>query len=273
MARVFGVASFVLAVSASGGLAADIAARPAPVKAPVAVPYSWYGFYVGVQGGYGWGSHAIGWSDGNPPGLAPNFAAGAFPSSIAGDPRGFLGGIQYGTNWQFGRFVVGTESDFSYANIRHRETIVTTAPGFTTFVNTGEQRLKWFGTTRGRAGVLLQDNLLAYGTGGLANGRVEITTTILAPGAPGTIQPAGSRSKQLWGWAAGGGLEYGMGPWSAKVEYLHYDLGRLTHSVNDPTVNPTLVVNASTKFSGDLVRGALTYRFNWTPYDLIFGRR
>jgi outer membrane immunogenic protein len=255
--------------------AAVPAAAPVPpwAPAPAATPASWYGFYIGVQGGYGWGGNAIQWSDGNPPGLAANFAAGAFPASIAGDPKGFLGGIQYGTNWQFGRLVVGTESDFSYANIRHRATIVTAAPAFATFANTGEQRLKWFGTTRARAGLLLHDNLLAYGTGGLANGRAEITTAIAAPGAPGTIQPTGSRSKQLWGWAAGGGLEYGMGRWSAKVEYLHYDLGRLTHSVNDVTVDPALIVTASNKFSGDIVRGALSYRFNWTPYDLIFGRR
>ena len=38
----------------------------------------------------------------------------------------------------------------------------------------------------------------------------------------------------------------------------------------DP-LRPGIIVN-SVKFNGDIVRGAITYRFDWTPWDLIFGR-
>jgi hypothetical protein len=33
------------------------------------------------------------------------------------------------------------------------------------------------------------------------------------------------------------------------------------------------VVAASSKVSGDIVRGAISYKFDWTFWDLIFGRR
>ena len=55
------------------------------------------------------------------------------------------------------------------------------------------------------------------------------------------------------GWALGGGVEFALaGPWTAKVEYLHIDLG-----------NTTLLTPGSTSvdYSADLVRAGLNYRF------------
>ena len=52
-----GVLAWMAAVSSAG--AADI---PAPVvKAPIAVPakQSWYGFYIGANGGYAWGNNSV----------------------------------------------------------------------------------------------------------------------------------------------------------------------------------------------------------------------
>ena len=62
-------------------------------------------------------------------------------------------------------------------------------------------------------------------------------------------------SKTLWGWAAGGGLEYAIGHWLVRAEYLHYDLGDLNYNVVDPR---TITLAAATnKVSGDIVRGAI----------------
>lgn len=36
-------------------------------------------------------------------------------------------------------------------------------------------------------------------------------------------------------------------------------------------VVPLNFVGGSLKVSGDMVRGAISYRFNWTPLGLIFG--
>jgi outer membrane immunogenic protein len=193
---------------------------------------------------------------------APGFYSPAtIPLTVAADPRGFMAGVQYGTNWQFGRLVLGTDSDFSFTDIHRSQTVSTSV------TNTGEQKLPWFGTTRVRAGYTLQDNLLIYATGGLANGRAEASFAAAGPG----VGPVGSRRKTLWGWTLGGGLEYGLGPWSAKLEYLHYDLGALTFYTVDSNA-PGAFIPASTKFAGDMVRLGLNYRFDWTPWQLIFGR-
>src|SRR5579864_2048423 len=72
--------------------AADIARRQAmPTKAPMyEAPYNWTGFYVGINGGYGWGTSNV---------------AAPFPGSS--DTHGGLVGGTMGYNWQMGRTVFG----------------------------------------------------------------------------------------------------------------------------------------------------------------------
>ena len=245
-----------------------------PVKGPayappMAAPYNWQGFYVGGHIGYGWGSDPINLTPS--PAFVPAFAAGLVPGSLADNPKGVLGGIQYGTNWQFNRIVLGWESDFSFSDIKSSQTIVTL--GAAPVINTAEQKLTYLSTSRVRAGYTITDNLLLYGTGGLAAGRASANSSVTVPGC--TVAgncTAGNDAKTLWGWTAGAGLEYGMGHWSVKAEYLHYDLGHLNYNMTDPTL-PGQFIAASTKFSGDLVRAGLNYRFDWTPWELLFGRR
>jgi outer membrane immunogenic protein len=254
-------AGLVACAFADFASAADMAAPPPPppappILAPVAAPaYKWSGFFVGGHLGYGWSQQAMTLS-------APGASPGTIPLAIAADPHGIVAGVQYGTNWQFDRVVLGTESDFSFTDIRRSQTIVTANA-----TNTGEQKLPWFGTTRVRAGYTIQDNLLIYATGGLANGTAD--TSFSAFG--NAIAAIGSRRKTLWGWNAGGGVEYGVGPWSAKVEFLYYDLGTQTFYAID-AVNPGVVVKASTKFAGEMLRVGVNYRFSWTPWQLVFGR-
>jgi outer membrane immunogenic protein len=133
--------------------------------------------------------------------------------------------------------------------------------------------LDWFGTTRLRLGYTVQDNLLVYATGGLADASANLTVsnfTVAGACAIAANCPFGRKSDTLWGWALGGGAEWGSGPWSVKVEYLHYDLGSMTVTYGDG-LSPALLT-ASKTFSGDIVRGGLNYRFSWTPWQLIFGR-
>jgi outer membrane immunogenic protein len=118
-----------------GALAADLPRRMAPpVYAPVPV-FSWTGFYVGVNAGYGWGndgdSNFLGFGGGNLTAPAvgggvvnvvPAFA-NSFPTGFAGSggsSDGFVGGAQVGFNWQLtpgSGFVVGIEADLQWADI------------------------------------------------------------------------------------------------------------------------------------------------------------
>ena len=98
-----------LAVAATLGTAAhaaDLPARmapPAPVMAAVPV-FTWTGFYVGVNAGYGWNT--------NDDDVVINGA-----TYEVDDEGGFVGGGQIGYNYQIGSFVVGLETDIQYADI------------------------------------------------------------------------------------------------------------------------------------------------------------
>src|SRR5262249_31816246 len=111
----------LITVAANGAVqAADLGQRaPAlPVKAPIVPPppFNWTGFYVGPVVGYSWRDPSINFT-GNAAAQATFLATGVVPSSVPVDPKGFLGGMQAGFNFQAGNAVFGFETDFSYANI------------------------------------------------------------------------------------------------------------------------------------------------------------
>jgi outer membrane immunogenic protein len=96
LASVAGLAALTMMQSAN---AADIARRQAmPTKAPAYfAPYNWSGFYVGINGGGGWGNSE--WT---------NRALG---STRSFDISGGLVGGTIGYNWQINQFVFGLEGD------------------------------------------------------------------------------------------------------------------------------------------------------------------
>jgi outer membrane immunogenic protein len=187
-----GAALIALGVSAAS--AADIQRRQVmPEKAPmyVAPPYNWTGFYVGINGGGGWGR-----SDFSVP-----FASDSFNTS-----GGLVGGT-LGYNWQMGRAIFGLEGDVDWSNIR--------GSSICGGITSCETRNDWLGTVRGRLGYAF-DRFMPYVTGGLAVGNIKTS-----------IDGIGSANDTKAGWTVGAGLEAAIaGPWTAKVEYLYVDLGR-----------------------------------------------
>ena len=176
-------------VAAGAASAADLPSRKGPIAAPVYMPpaFSWTGFYVGGNAGYGWG----------------NVNANGFAN--VGDLDGFVGGGQVGYNYQMGQFVVGVEADLQGADLSTGSTL-------------GGVRVKtdYFGTVRARVGVAF-DRFMPYITGGWAYGNVK--TSIPALGFS-------SDNSHTGGWALGGGLEYAVtNNIVAGVEYLYVDLG------------------------------------------------
>ncbi len=77
------------------------------------------------------------------------------------------------------------------------------------------------------------------------------------------------------GWTAGGGLEWMFMPnWSAKVEYLYYDLGSVTQNFALASVDPGVVFGTPAsnalfggqvraRINGNIVRAGVNYHFNW----------
>jgi outer membrane immunogenic protein len=141
---------------------------------------------------------------------------------------------------------------------------------------------------RGRLGYLITPTLLAYATGGLAyggvNSSVSIFQTILGNTDPIPAPPSilgGGYSNTRAGWTAGGGMEWMLMPnWSAKLEYLYYDLGSASYPVGGAHYQIGFVgtalgcscggggsaasaVSAATRFNGHIVRAGVNYHFNW----------
>jgi outer membrane immunogenic protein len=185
-------------VGAQAADAADLSVAPL-YKAPpseVVQAYNWTGFYLGVNGGGGWG-HS-GWRD----------------ESTGINLSGGLVGGTAGYNWQAGRAVVGLEGDVDWANLSGSRTTTGCPAGCSTSDT-------WLSTVRGRVGYAF-GGFLPYVTGGLAVGDIRAATT----GFPGA-------SNTNAGWTVGGGLEVALpGNWSAKAEYLHVDLGSFNCGTN-----------------------------------------
>ena len=90
---------------------------------------------------------------------------------------------------------------------------------------------RWLGTRRGRLAVLPAPTVLVYGTGGLAYCEVQATTSLTQSDSSG-FSGSGTGDDFAYlvtGWTAGGGVEWMFTQnWSAKLEYLHYDLGTIS---------------------------------------------
>ncbi len=71
---------------------------------------------------------------------------------------------------------------------------------------------------------------------------------------------SGAVSKTLAGSAWGSGLEWNLGGhWSAKAEYLYYNLGGLSFSAPN-ALNPVNPFRSSVNFKGNIVRIGLNYK-------------
>ena len=269
-------AASVALCAAAPALGADL--RRMPVKAPVmAAPayFSWNGFYIGGNVGYGFGENDVE-TEGQVAANVANVVGGARPARVRLEPNGFTGGLQLGYNFQVaGGWVFGFETDINYTDFRDEVTVITTglAPGLAPNLNnTFRQELEFLGTVRGRVGYAF-DRTLFYVTGGLAYGGVNNSVDFTgANGAP--LQFTGSQRDIRVGYAVGGGIEHAFTPnWSVKLEYLYYDLGR------EDAVNVAVIpgsggggtgYNSFFDNSGSIVRAGVNYRFGGGPVMASF---
>jgi outer membrane immunogenic protein len=224
-----GLALAAAVIATGSASAADLMYRKAP-PAPVVAPFSWEGFYIGVNGGgaFGHSRHSF---------------PGAGTTTGNFDISGGLVGGTLGYNFQSSGMVFGLEGDFDWARI----TGETACPN-AAFTCRTEGR--WLSTVRGRIGYTA-GTVLPYITGGLALGDIRMSTFPFVPGV---------ESDTRAGWTIGAGLEVALNQnWSVKAEYLYVDLGRGQCSLL--TCDPVSVDNV--RFTSHIVRGGINYRFNW----------
>jgi outer membrane immunogenic protein len=145
------LSSVALLGLATGAMAADLPSRRAPAPIIAAVPvFTWTGFYVGVNAGYGWNAN-------------DSITVGGVRFDLD-DEGGFVGGAQAGYNYQIGSFVVGLEGDIQYADFGGDDRFDFDDDGI---LDDDFNNSDWFGTVRARAGVAF-DRALIYATGGFA---------------------------------------------------------------------------------------------------------
>jgi outer membrane immunogenic protein len=132
-------------------------------------------------------------------------------------------------------------------------------------------------------------NVLWYGTGGLAYGRVRSSGATAVIGTscdtieitigPPVVLPVGctalannassfSDTQTKLGWTLGAGFEGVLAAnsnWSWKVEYLYVDLGTVTNRV---TASNNAVITYSNRITDNILRVGFNYRFSPQGFGL-----
>jgi outer membrane immunogenic protein len=249
MKRLLLVGVTLLALTGTqAALAADL--PPGVVYPGLAPRFTFTGFYVGgTIGGAQGGSKYLE----TPAGAFGIAAAGiAAVGTSSASPRGVIGGVEAGYNWQFGMFVLGFETDFSGWDMSASSGAIGAGD------STASVSSNWLFTARPRLGIA-NGNMLTYLTGGLAVSNFSFSESILLAGTGPAL--AGSVSTTEVGWVAGGGVEYALSwNWSIKAEYLYVSFANQTASQTVPTV-PALTGTATANLNASIARAGFDYRF------------
>jgi len=184
-------AGVVLGLSAMAvpALAADVVYQEPPAPQPIiesAPVSSWAGPYAGLHLGYGFSGKVDDKTN-----LNNNVRT-----------KGWLGGAFGGFNMQNGQFVYGAEADISYSGVDGTNGLATRA------------RSNVDGSLRARAGVAVNDDILVYGTAGLAAERLRVS------------RGAESNTKGMVGYTVGVGTDVKLTEdVFARAEYRYSDYG------------------------------------------------
>ena len=220
-------------------LAADL---PPPPPLPVEDVPLWAGFYAGLNVGGGFGSSRNAFN-------VAGFPLPSFETQLAGP----VGGAEAGYNWQTGPWVVGLEASFEGSGLRGARTAPCLPPLCGALAASYTQKLTWFGTLRPKVGYAV-GNWLLYATGGGAawrnRRRCERHGRLLRRDRQSQPDPRA-------GWTLGAGAEVEIARgWSARVEYLHLDLGSgATTYLSYPPIS-----NAS-RLEANVITAGVDYHF------------
>ena len=239
------IAALAVALAAPA-VAADLPARaPAPAPVYAAPIFTWTGFYVGAQAGYGWGR-----------GTTVDVDGYNGPPNVSHKPKGWTGGLYAGYNYQLSSIVLGAELEAGYLGLKG-------AGQYGPYVGVrlptdsrASTKAGWYGAVTGRVGLAL-NNWLLYAKGGYA--WTGVKSSFIDSDPAGTTLASGTSTGSRNGWLLGGGVEYALNNnWSARLEYAHLDFGKATHTALDAGAAPWRFRH---KLNADLVRVGLSYKF------------
>lgn len=264
------LASVAIVASLGTTIAADL---PIKKSVPAAIPtFSWSGIYAGINIGYGFGNNSV--EQGS---MVENNGVFIAKWSKNQNLAGVIGGGQVGYNLQINQWLVfGGEADIQASDMNSKRWYQTTGigyPGDRLSINS-TNALDWFGTLRGRVGVVLPNysNVLLYGTGGLAYGYVNNTVGIADiwwyNGQARGYSGSGTYGNTNLGWTAGGGAEWSpsaLTAWSVKFEYLYTNLGLANQTIYSSYSFDTgysFIANHNTQMQFSTIKAGLNWHFN-----------
>src|SRR5271154_4797124 len=221
--------SVLMAGVASSALAADLPTTKGPPPAPYPPPpaFNWTGFYIGVNGGWGF----------------TNTHNDSFGNNING---GLVGGT-VGYNYQMGQFVIGYEGDVDWSDIRGSNFTFGLPGGF------GNDKLtsEFMVTERARLGYAW-DRTLFFVTGGYAG--IDMHGSFNAF-SPSTGPFFGSQNEWHNGGIVGAGIEYAFtNNITFKGEYLFAPLQSKTYFAGTPD-------ETNTRLDISIFRAGINYKF------------
>ena len=275
MKRIFFGIAAIVSLFATSTFAADLPAKVyTKAPPPPVVVYNWTGFYIGGNVGYSWGRSR------DDSALTNTAGTVLFATSDRSNLNGVIGGGQIGYNWQMQNWLWGLEADIQGSDEKGSRAFICPVGTctLTTFIIGAavvpvpgpavpvalSQKIDWFGTVRGRVGILVDPRVLLYGTGGLAYGAVK-SSEIVGAGAFGGFSNTDTRV----GYTVGAGIEGAIGGgWSAKLEYLWIDLGRTSGSLLTTIpafTTGVLASNFSSRITDNVLRVGINYKFGGGP--------
>jgi outer membrane immunogenic protein len=237
----------------------------------------WEGFTAGVNLGGAWNTTCNTWD--------AQTASPAINNALNNRdcPNGgvFVGGVQFGYNFQYEQIVWGLGVDWDGASSKSRSTSLTyngvpASPFPTgTYTASGKVEPSSIVLLGPRIGYAV-DNWLPYvRAGGAFTNGTPSGTLSYTPGGPNP-DPAGARSftgsknAKNNGWMIEAGVEYQfLDQWSAKLSYNYLNLGKSSSSVETCTggaaacgaFNNLTIENTHNSFTASLVRVGVNYRF------------
>jgi outer membrane immunogenic protein len=234
------IAASFTALAATGAQAADIAAKAYTKAPPPVTVMNWTGFFIGIEGGYGWGRDTIAF-----PFLGTTTGQFSTNGGVAGGAIGY-NWQPVGSSWLF-----GIEGNFDWANIKGSAT----CPGL---IFTCKANIDQIYSGAGRIGYTW-NSMMIYGKGGFAWTKDHYGSTVNATGAVFDSASGGQS-----GYILGAGVEYMFArSWSAKLEYDYYNFGNKTSTTFTPAGLVSGDVNINLSPTINVVKAGVNYHFNW----------